>query len=140
MNVVDANVLRYAVNEDAAHHEDARRWLDGALIGAETVGFSWLVVFAFVRLSTKAGLFPRPLPVPDALAQVDAWMSAPAAVVVEPTARHLPLLVQLLTRAGTVGDLVNDPHLAALAIEHRGAVVTYDRDFDRFPGLEWRRP
>ncbi len=31
MAVVDANVLLYAVNRDARHHDPAREWLDGAL-------------------------------------------------------------------------------------------------------------
>jgi predicted nucleic acid-binding protein len=35
---------------------------------------------------------------------------------------------------------VNDVHLAALAIEHRGVVVSFDRDFERFDGLAWQLP
>jgi predicted nucleic acid-binding protein len=31
-------------------------------------------------------------------------------------------------------------HLAALAIEHRATVVTFDTDFARFPGVDWRIP
>ena len=38
------------------------------------------------------------------------------------------------------GDLVPDAVLAALAVEHGGEVVTFDRDFARFPGLRWVRP
>jgi len=38
--VVDANVLIYAVNENADFHEPARRWLDGELNGPTTIGFS----------------------------------------------------------------------------------------------------
>ena len=33
-----------------------------------------------------------------------------------------------------------DAHLAALAIEHRGEVVTYDNDLARFPGVAWSTP
>jgi predicted nucleic acid-binding protein len=33
-----------------------------------------------------------------------------------------------------------DAHLAALAIEHGGALYTNDRDFSRFPGLKWVNP
>jgi predicted nucleic acid-binding protein len=61
-------------------------------------------------------------------------------LVVEPTARHLPLVRALLAETGTGGNLVNDAHLAALSIEHRGTVVSYDNDFGRFPDVTWRRP
>jgi predicted nucleic acid-binding protein len=46
----------------------------------------------------------------------------------------------LLTSLGSGGNLTNDAHLAALAIEHRGEVVTYDSDFGRFPGVTWSTP
>ncbi|MGQ0716229.1 MAG: type II toxin-antitoxin system VapC family toxin [Pseudonocardiales bacterium] len=140
MKVVDPNVLLYAVNESAAHHEQSRDWLDGALNGRSTVGFSWLSLLAFLRLSTKVGLFPAPLPVDAALGQVRAWLAQPSSVVLEPTQRHLDVLVGLLGPFGTGGNLTSDAHLAALAIEHRGEVVTYDSDFGRFPGVAWRTP
>jgi predicted nucleic acid-binding protein len=45
-----------------------------------------------------------------------------------------------LTRTGSGGNLGNDAHLAALALEHNATVVTYDRDFERYAGVRWRRP
>lgn len=140
MNVVDANVLLYAVNTSAEHHEESRSWLDGALNGADTVGFAWVSVLAFVRLSTKVGLFPSPLPVGAALDRVRAWLAQPTAVVLEPTPRHLDVLAGLLGAAGVGGNLVNDAHLAALALEHRARVITYDGDFGRFAGVSWSSP
>ena len=140
MNVVDANVLLYAINADADRHEEARGWLDDALGGAAVVGFSWIALLAFVRLSTKTGLFPHPLTIAEALDQVDTWAAQPGAAIAEPSGRHLDVVRTLLAPLGTGGNLVNDAHLAALAIEHRGAVVSYDADFDRFPGVTWRRP
>lgn len=140
MNVVDANVLLYAVNESAEHHDESLSWLDSALNGRETVGFSWISLLAFVRLSTKIGLFPAPLPVPDALHRVRAWLSQPTSVLLEPTIRHVDVLADLLAPLGTGGNMTNDAHLAALAIEHRGDVITYDTDFGRFPGVTWRIP
>lgn len=140
MKAVDANVLLYAVNESAEHHEEAVGWLDGALNGQATVGFSWVSLLAFLRLSTKIGLLPSPLTMAQAADRVRAWLSAPTSVLLEPTSRHLDVLCGLLDPLGGGGNLVNDAHLAALAIEHRGEVVTYDNDFDRFAGVSWSRP
>jgi hypothetical protein len=36
---------------------------------------------------------------------------------------------------GSGGNLTTDAHLAALALERDAAIVTGDRDFQRFPGL-----
>ncbi|HVL82668.1 MAG TPA: type II toxin-antitoxin system VapC family toxin [Pseudonocardia sp.] len=140
MTVVDANVLLYAVNSAEDRHAQARTWLDGSLNGGATVGFSWIALLAFLRLSTKVGLFPAPLPVDAAVGRVRAWLAQPTAVVVEPTPRHLEVLGGLLGAAGTGANLTSDAHLAALAVEHRATVVTYDSDFGRFPGVRWQVP
>lgn len=140
MNVVDANVLLYAVNTSAERHEQARSWLDGQLSGGSAVGFAWLALLAFVRLATKPALFPSPLSPADALDRVDDWLAQPVSVVLEPTAAHPQVLRALLLGAGTGGNLTSDAHLAALAVEHSGTVVTYDSDFGRFPGVRWTSP
>ena len=92
MQLVDANVLLYAVDPDLPQHAPARGWLDGALAGAEPVGFAWIVLLAFLRLATHPGVFPRPLTVDEAAGVVELWLSQPPSVVVEPTGRHLALL------------------------------------------------
>lgn len=140
MNLVDANVLLYAVNEAEPRHSECRTWLDRSLGQPEPVGFAWSVLLAFLRLSTRAGLFPRPLTVPDALARTRAWTEQPSSVIVHPTARHLDLVAGLLAAAGTGGNLVTDAHLAALALEYGATVVTYDSDFARFGGVRWSPP
>jgi len=140
VKVVDANVLLYAVNEDAPNHRASRRWLESALNGTETIGFAWVVLLAFLRLATRPGLFPRPLTIAQAAGVLEAWLAQPPAVVLAPTSRHLGLVHGLLAPIGSAGNLVTDAHLAALAIEHGGEVVSFDGDFGRFPGLRWRRP
>lgn len=140
MNLVDANVLLYSVNTDARFHDTSRRWLDDALSGSDTVGFAWIALLAFVRLSTKIGLFPQPLTVSDAMDRVDAWLAVETAVVLEPTIRHGAIVRELLSAVGVGGNLVNDAHLAALSVEHRCGIVSFDRDFERFPGVTWAPP
>jgi predicted nucleic acid-binding protein len=50
------------------------------------------------------------------------------------------VLERLLAPTGVAGNLVNDAHLAALAVEHRAEIVSYDNDFSRFPGVRWITP
>jgi uncharacterized protein len=138
--VVDANVLLYAVDRESLHHDQARSWLDASLAGTEAVGLAWIAMLAFIRLTTSTSVFPTPMTADDAVGQIEAWLHAPAAVVVEPTARHAGLLRGLLSDAGTGGNLTSDAHLAALATEHGADIVSYDRDFARFPGVRHRLP
>ena len=140
MILLDANLLIYAVNEQAPQNRKAKVWLESVLSGQETVGFPWTVLLAFLRLTTRPGLFRQPLPVDAALDIVSAWLDRSAATVVHPGPRHLQLLHQLLVPLGTGGNLTSDGHLAALAIEHGAELYSCDSDFARFPGLKWRNP
>ncbi len=138
--MVDANVLLYAVDRASAHHERARSWLDAALNGTEAVGLAWVALLAFVRIATSPAVFPNPLMTDEAMDQVEAWLAAPAAVVAQPTPRHATLLRGLLHDTGSAGNLTTDAHLAALAVEQGAEIVSYDRDFARFPGVRHRLP
>jgi toxin-antitoxin system PIN domain toxin len=138
--LVDANVLLYAVDERASRHGEARDWLDDALEGAEPVAFAWPVLLAFLRLATHPAVFERPLAAAEAGAVLEGWLARHAALVVQPSERHLALLRGLLADVGTAANLVNDAHLAALALEHGAEIVSFDHDFGRFTGVRWRSP
>lgn len=140
MVIVDANVLVYAVDSRSTHHRPSLAWLESALGGSEAVGFAWTVILAFLRLTTSRAILENPLDVEEASAQLERWLDAPAAVLVEPTARHLALVRGLLREAGTAANLVNDAHLAALALEHGASIVSFDRDVGRFGGVRLRLP
>ena len=140
MRLVDANVLIYAINESAVQHRQARAWLDAALGGPEPVAFAWTALLAFLRLATHPSVFARPLTPEQATAVVRSWLAQPGVVVVDPTPRHADVLAGLLVESGTAGNLVNDAHLAALAVEHSATVTTFDADFGRFAGVTWSRP
>jgi predicted nucleic acid-binding protein len=82
----------------------------------------------------------RPLAVDDARKIVESWLEQPISTIVSPTERHWAILSSLLTAGQVSGALVSDAHLAALAIEHGATLVTNDRDFARFPGLDVEYP
>jgi uncharacterized protein len=140
MILVDANLLIYAVNQDAPLNRKAKLWLESVLSGKETVGFPWNVLLAFLRLTTRPGLFRRPLPMDTAFDLVASWLDQTPATIVHPGPRHLSVLHDLLQPLGTGGNLTSDAHLAALAIEHGAELCSSDTDFARFPGLMWRNP
>ncbi|HLH44328.1 MAG TPA: type II toxin-antitoxin system VapC family toxin [Bryobacteraceae bacterium] len=140
MIVVDVNLLIYAVNEDAPLHRKAKSWLEAVISGTETVGFGWSVLLAFLRLTTRMGLFNKPLNTSTAFDLMDAWLQQPSVTLVEPTLHHMRILRDLILPLGTGGNLTSDAHLAALAIEHGAELCSTDNDFERFPGLRWRNP
>lgn len=140
MKLVDTNVLVYARDSGSAHHRVAKRWLDQALSGSTPVGFSWLVLVGFVRLTTHPRVMAAPLTPDDAMDTVDRWLGARSAHVLHPGATHNALLREMLRAAGTAGNLTNDAHLAALAEEYKATVVSFDSDFDEFPGVRWEKP
>ncbi len=140
MMLVDANLLLYAVNSAAVQHAAARRWLDTTLSGTEETGFAWPVILAFLRIATHPGLFPRPLSVRAATAKMQAWLAQPVARVIDPGAEHWAHLAELLQRTQCAGNLIQDAHLAALAIEYGATLCSTDADFSRFPALKWLNP
>lgn len=135
MKTPDVNVLLYAVNADSPHQREAADWLEAAFAEPAGVGFAWVALLGFIRLTTRSGIFAHPLTIDDALGLVDDWLHHPHARILNPTDRHGALLARLLIGAGSGGNLTTDAHLAASAIEHGATLGTYDRDFERFSGL-----
>ena len=140
MILIDANLLIYAIDQDAPHHKAARKWAEGVLSGSTTVGLSWGVILAFLRLTTRPGILRRPMSPERALEFVDEWLRLPAVEIVTPGDAHWAVFRNLLKASGTAGNLTSDAHLAALAIERGATVFSADNDFGRFPGLHHVNP
>jgi uncharacterized protein len=140
MKLVDTNVLLYVVDRQSPHHRVARHWLDAALSGGAPVGFAWLALVGFIRIATNPRLASTPLTTAQAAGVVAAWTMSRSARILQPGSRHTELLGELLDAVGAGGNLTHDAHLAALALEHKATVVTFDSDFGRFPGVTWERP
>lgn len=137
MKLADTNVLLYAMNFDSPHNQQSLQWIEETLAQPPGMALAWNSIVGFIRMSTRKGLLPSPLPVEQALAVVDDWLAHPNTHIVQPGERHADLLARLLLSVGTAGNLTNDAHLAAIAIEHNVEMVSFDRDFQRFPGLKF---
>ncbi|WP_455381572.1 TA system VapC family ribonuclease toxin [Salinispira pacifica] len=141
MILVDLNILLYAVNTASLEHSEARRWISQILDDdGETLGLTWIVILGFLRLATSPRLFPQPLDVKDALRFIDALLSHPRVRKVLPGENHWKLLQHLLLSSGRAGNLVNDAHLAACALEQGCVIATRDIDFARYSGIDTLRP
>jgi len=138
MKLPDTNVLVYAANPLSPDHKKARTALDSAVRETSGVGLAWLPLVGFVRLSTMTRVMPNPLSVAEALADVQGWLNHPHARLLHPGARHMDIFARLLLECGTAGNLSNDAHIAAIAIEHNAEVLTFDQDFSRFTGLRYQ--
>ena len=140
MILVDANLLIYAIDADSPHHARAKQWLEETLSGETWVALPWVVILAFLRITTRTGILRNPLPPEDALAYLDSWLRQPYVRAVGPGDNHWPILRNLVQSSGTAGNLTSDAHLAALALEHGCTIVSADNDFRRFAGVKHTNP
>ncbi|MFN0186657.1 MAG: TA system VapC family ribonuclease toxin [Aquabacterium sp.] len=122
------------MNTGSPQHNVAHAALQAAY-RAGSVALAWSALLDHVRQSTRSGILPRPLKIDQALNVMQSWLDHSATVLVQPTAQHAAVLGRLLMGAGQGGPLVSDAHLAAIAIEHRATLLSFDRDFERFAGL-----
>jgi uncharacterized protein len=140
MMLIDANLLLYAYDPNAARQDAGRRWLEATLSGSPLVRFSWLTVWAFLRIATNPRVFERPLTMAEAEHHVSSWFDQPSAGILGPGERHWEILQQLTREGQASGPLGTDAALAAIAIEQDATFCATDRDFARFPGLTWTNP
>ena len=140
MILPDVNVLIYAFRSDSPHHSICKFWLDSVVAGDTRFGISPLALSAVIRITTQPKAFAQPSPTAEAFAYCDNLLGQPHCNVVEPGERHWSIFRRLCTETDTRGPRVTDAWFAALAIEHGCTWITYDRDFARFPGLDWRLP
>lgn len=140
MKIPDVNVLVAAFRLEHSAHDVSRSWLRQTLESGETIGLSSLAITGAVRVLTNRRIWPVPDSLETALGHIDALRQNASAIDVQPGRRHWELFAQLSRDADARGNLVADAAHAAIAVEHGATVVSFDRDFARFPGLRWEQP
>jgi toxin-antitoxin system PIN domain toxin len=136
--LADVNVLIYAFRRDSSYHSVCKPWLDRIITGDTQFGVSPLVLSAVARITTHPRIYEQPSSIDEVFAYCDNLLSQPHCEVVEPGERHWEIFKRLCRETGIRGARVTDAWFAALAIEHGCIWITYDRDYGRFPELDWQ--
>jgi toxin-antitoxin system PIN domain toxin len=137
---VDTNVLVYAHREELPQHRRARTRLIELAEGPARWAIPVFCLGEFLRVVTHPRLFDPPFEVVEASQALDRVLSSPSLVVLTPGDRFWPLLARAAHDAHAIGNLVFDAQIVALCREAGiNALLTEDRDFDRFPGFSTTR-
>jgi hypothetical protein len=136
----DVNVLIYAYRKDSPHHDVCKPWLEKVAGADAQFGISPLALSAVARSVTNPRIFREPSPIEEAFVFCDSLISRPNCELVRPGPRHWSIFTRICVDADVRGSRVSDAWFAALAIESACTWITYDRDYARFPGLQWREP
>jgi predicted nucleic acid-binding protein len=62
--LLDANILLYASDTSAPENVVVATWTKQLFAGTETIALPWVVLWAFLRVSTNPSLFKRAKAVP----------------------------------------------------------------------------
>ena len=133
---IDANILVYADNVDDPAHGIARDLIERLSAGPDLLYLFWPTILGYLRIVTHPAILRDPVTTTEAVHNIEALLSLPH--IVAPGERHADILARLLLVAGSAGNLTNDAHLAAIAIEQNAVVGTFDHDFKRFSGVKFQ--
>jgi toxin-antitoxin system PIN domain toxin len=138
--LLDANILLYAFSATSPFHAVSAAWLEDAMARGLQLRLSWAVIAAFLRLITSQKPLEQPASLAVACSTIEELLSYSNVAVAEPTLSHWTIFKKVLLESQAHRNLVNDAHLAALAIEHGASICTNDKDFTRFAGLKIINP
>lgn len=135
----DVNILVYAYDDTSSFHESASLWLEKVLTH-EQVFFSWHTICGFLRIITNNRIYKNPVAIDQAIDIVEGWLELENAHIVAPDKHFWPMFARMLIEGQATGNLVMDAHVAAMAASCGVTVASTDRDFTRFPGIQFVNP
>ena len=136
----DVNLWVYAFRLDSPLHNVARAELDGSNRTRDAFLFCPHVAASFLRLVTNARIFVQPSRPEEAWAFIDVLESRQDSVKAEVDPMTYGIFKHLCLISRATGNDVPDALLASIAIRHAATLVTMDRSFERYEGLEFRIP
>ena len=140
--LIDTNLLLYAANSDCTEHAAAVVFLEQAGKSADQWYLNEGVLYEFLRVSTHAKVFPRPLSWQQAMEFIRPFLAASSFQIITAEERHWTLLEQVLEELTyPAGNLFFDIRTAVLMREHGiRKIYTTDTDFLQFSGIEVINP
>lgn len=139
MIAVDTNVLIYAHRIETDLNAAATADLVRLAKGAEPWAVPIFCVTEFLRVVTHRRIFNPPSTISQAINFINSIVFAPTCRIALPGADFLNHLETTVRWADARGNLIFDAQIAALCREHGiTAILTNDRDFERFDGLHVR--
>jgi len=137
---IDTNILVYAHREELPQHRRAKDRIIELAEGAAAWAIPVFCLGEFLRIVTHPRVFDPPTPPDEACEALTRVMQSPSLRILSPGERYWSLLETAVRESDATGNLVFDAQIAALCIEAGvAALITEDRDFDRFPKLRTHR-
>ena len=135
MNVVDVNVLVALARADHPHHASATAWFTASLAEGTPFSAPDFVEAGFVRVVTNRR-FWAPMPLDAVFEFLEAFRAQPGYVTWVTSPHTSEIFKQLSLDLGVSGPRSSDLFIAALAAAYGARVVTFDRDFRAFDGVD----
>lgn len=141
MIAIDTNVLVHAHRRDSTWHAAAVAAMQELSEGNSAWALPWPCVHEFLAIVTHPKIYTPPSTMAQAVAQVDAWLESPRAVLLAEAEAHWSTLRGVVLSARLKGPQVHDARVAAICLQHGVRQLwTADRDFSRIAGLKVHNP
>ena len=131
MKIADVQILFYAIDPTSPQHPIAARWLEDAINGREPLGLAWPTIHQFLRLGTNPA-FRGAMTDDEALGWVDEWIDAGVRPLGDEELDWQLILELVALSRRSLRNVIDDAHLAAIAISRGATLVSFDEDFETF--------
>lgn len=139
MIAVDTNVLVYAHRGETDLHQPALARLKQLCEGNEPWALPVACLSEFFRVVTHPRVLNPPTTLADGMAFASSLLNAPTCRLLRPGRDYVEHFFEAMERASARGNLVFDAQIVALCRESGiSTVLTNDRDFERFSGIDVR--
>jgi len=127
---IDANILLYASDQEAPHHERAKEFVESRGEEPDLLCLSWVTLMGYQRIATHPSIFRNPLSAQQAWGNVTSLLALPRCRVItemEGFDREYELVSRVV---GVKGNHVPNAHLAVILRQHGvSKIYTADTDF-----------